>query len=410
MTRRPSQKTPRTATPSNNSESTDQISSDAESNVQDSPKSIPAGPIDKFIETLGSSGIATAVDHLRNIDPSHGSEQMAEADLVKYYISRFLPHRANSSQPDAHVSQTDQNRIAWLLKAIRSPKYSQAALVQLRKEFDQKNQLANCETVTRYLSKIDSPETLANLYLLRWQAIGHYQPRVVVSDLKRIQPRALEFGGIHGAWMNLVAESMNYTVWHVDKACAEHTEACWQEISENDQSWVADTVELLILAADQWKSMNGQWSAAIPWARNTLPETSRKIWMPVAEGISANPREALSNLDACYRSSSMAMSIFEEGLQNLSTLNSDEEAFDQPEWDETRELVAGFFKGNKNSNYAQNRISMMEFCIHNQLSPVSFAAAANSFLASNGFVSWFEVVQADGPLKCVVNACHATQI
>ena len=211
--------------------------------------------------------------------------------------------------------------------------------------------------------------------------------------------------------MNLIAESLNYTVWHEDQVCVEHSETYWEEISESDQSWLADSTELLILAADQWKKMIGPWVVAIPWARSSLPKISRGIWLPVAKAISADPHDALVKLGNYFRSYSMAMSVFEEGLQNFLTLNSDSDFHDESDWDETLQLVDAFLKGHKNAGHAwgyeSNRIPLMDFCIHNQLSPASFAVAADSFLDSSDGVSWYEVVQADGPLNCVVNACHA---
>jgi len=342
-------------------------------------------------------------------------EQISQANLATYFIARLVPGSTGKSSlnqtstNDFGILKSDLKRLSWLLKSIRSAGHSPAALDQLRIELDENYLLANCNVFNRSLDKIDDYRTLASLYRIRWQAIGHYQPRTVVEDLKKLQPRSLDFGGHQGDWLSLLSESMGYTIWHQDERCLAHNDECWREISENDQSWTSDSVELLMLGADQWRTdVTFRWSAATPWARCTLPETLRAIWMPVAQEISADPKGSLKTLNYHFQTSSMAMTLFEEGLQNLASLNTDSETVDEPEWDETRELVACYFKEIGDADYKRNRIPMMEFCILNQMSPMTFAAAANSFLAPEENVGWFELVQSDGPLRCVVNACHAT--
>ena len=395
----------------------DEMSSDsAESLSSFSSTLLKADPVEAFFDMLNSKGLNAAIMHLRNAGPSNGAQQVAKTSLIKYFVARFFPTSLTSSpsesasdQVDLGYSTADQQRIAWLLKALDSSDTSSAAMAQLRVEFDQNYRLANCESVNDYLSNVTDYRPLANFYQLRWEAIGHYHPLIVVNDLKKIQVHSLEFGGYRGEWMSLLSESMNYTLWHGDSQCVEHSRACWQEISENDQSWTADSVELLLLASDEWKEMFGganSWTAAIPWARNTLPETSRAMWMPVAQEISADPIAALKTLDYHFLLHSMAMTVFEEGLQNLVRIDS--EVVDDLPWEETRELVACCLTEFGSADYSENRIPMMEFCILNQVSPMTFAAAANSFVRFEGDNSWLDLVRRDGPLKCVVNACHVT--
>jgi len=358
------------------------------------PRPQLSSPMDRFYESLNSTGLRSAVEHLKNVDTSDGMEQISQANLATYFIARLVPGSTGKSSlnqtstTDYGILESDLKRLSWLLKSIRSAEHSPAALDQLRIELDENYLLANCNVFNRSLDKIDDYRTLASLYRIRWQAIGHYQPRTVVEDLKKLQPRSLDFGGYQGDWLSLLSESMSYTIWHQDERCLAHNDECWREISENDQSWTSDSVELLMLGADQWRmDVSFRWSAATPWARCTLPETSRAIWMPVAEEISTDPKGSLKTLNYHFQTSSMAMTLFEEGLQNLASLNTDSEG---------------------DADYRRNRIPMMEFCILNQMSPMTFAAAANSFLAPEENVGWFELVQSDGPLRCVVNACHAT--
>ena len=383
-----------------------------------SSKPLTIDPVELFFEAMEAEGLNAALPHLKNVDLSKGSNQVSKVHLLKYFIARFYPKTLGKSAAvpaskdvDLGYSQGDLKRIAWLLKALDSTATSAGAMAQLRFEFDRNYRLANCKSVVDYLAKVEDYETFAGFFKLRWEAIGHYQPQLVVRDIKTLQSRSLEFGGYRGDWLSLLTESMNYTVWQRDEKYMVHTETCWQEISANDQTWSADAVELLMLAAQDWFQMRGassRWMAVIPWARNTLPETKRNIWMPVVKEISNDPVGSLNGLDYRFRVHSMAMTVFEEGLQHLVELVGDSETVDEMPWEKTRDMVSCFLMELGTNDYAENRIPIMDFCILNQVSLMTFAAAANTFVASDESESWFDLIQRDAPLRCVVSACHAT--
>lgn len=383
-----------------------------------SSKLLQTDPIEIFFETLKSEGLKAALPQLKNVDLSKGTSQIAKTNLLKYFIGRFYPKTtgpapsaAASQDVDLGYSKGDLKRISWLLKALDSSETASAAMAQLRFEFDRNYRLANCKAVNDYLARVKDFGTLASFFKLRWEAIGHHQPWTVVHDVKTLQPRSLEFGGYRGDWLSLLAESMNYTVWQQDEQSVLHTETCWQEISTTDQNWTADAIELLMLASQEWFEMRGSassWMAVIPWARNTLPQTTRSIWMPVAKEISNDPVGSLSGLDYRFQLHSMAMTVFEEGLRNLAELESDLDATDEMPWEQTRELVSCFLMELGTNDYAESRIPMMDFCIMNQISLMTFAAAANTFVADQDSESWYDLVRRDAPLRCVVNACHIT--
>ena len=396
----------------------DAVVSQADEAVNLSSKPLTTDPVELFFEVLESRGLNAALPHLKNVDWSKGSNQVSKVNLLKYFVGRFFPKTMGKSaanpaseEVDLGYSQGDLKRVAWLLNALDSPSTSAAAMAQLRFEFDRNYRLANCKSVIDYLGKVQDFGTLAGFFKIRWEAIGHFQPQIVVHDIKTLQSRSLEFGGYQGDWLSLLTESMNYTVWQRDEKYMVHTETCWQEISANDQTWSADAIELLMLAAQDWfqmRSASSSWMAAIPWARNTLPKTKRNIWMPVAKEISNDPVGSLNGLDHRFRVHSMALTVFEEGLQNLVDLVSDSEAVDEMPWEDTRDLVSCFLMELGTNDYAESRIPIMDFCILNQVPLMTFAAAANTFVASDESESWFDLIQRDAPLRCVVNACHAT--
>ena len=382
-----------------------------------SSKPLKTDSVELFFEALNTEGVDAALAHLKKIDLAKISNQASKVNLLKYFVARFFPETAGASVADPvnegvglGYSQGDLKRIAWLLKALDSPETSAVAMAQFRFEFDRNYRLANCKSVLDYLANVQNYATLAGFFRLRWEAIGHHHPELVVRDIKTLQPRSLEFGGYRGDWLSLLTESMNYTVWQQSEKFITHAETCWQEISTNDQTWSADAIELLMLAAQEWFQMRGSasgWMAVIPWARNTLPETKRAFWMPVAKEISDDPVGSLSGLDYRFRMHSMAMTVFEEGLQHLVDLVGDSEAVDEMPWEETRDLVSCFLMELGTNDYAESRIPIMDFCIRNQLSLITFAAAANTFVMDDETEGWFDLIQRDAPLRCVVNACHA---
>ena len=367
---------------------------------------------DQFHESLKSGEIATAVSFIDQVGPSDGPAQTARANLTKYYLARFLPGPQNPLDT-ATTSDIDQKRIAALVQSLESSERYQSAYAELRFEFDRDHQLANCEAVNRFLNAHQNPQTLVELMRLRWEAIGHYDRQMVIDDWESLKPRALEFDGQSSGWIDLMAESMKYTVWHTDPRCIQHNRECWREISQSQRSWTADAVELLIFAAEEWKTMREffEWSAALPWARNSLPETSRRIWMPVAKTIASDRTKSLWKLNQLFQNYSIAMSVFEEGLGQLVTNCADNDAaWHNVGWDETRDTVACFFHKHRQADYVLSREMVLDFCVLNQIPPLNFAHAANTFLGPEATVSWSELVSKDGPLLCVYYACLATSI
>ena len=136
--------------------------------VEDVPVAtlVPNAPMDRFVETLSGQGISAAFVHLNNLDPSsHGSDQVASANLAKYFVGRFLPKslgNPDASDAKENVLRADQMRISFLLKSLENPSASFTALSQLKTEFDRNNQLANCDCLL-YTSPSPRDATLSRM-------------------------------------------------------------------------------------------------------------------------------------------------------------------------------------------------------------------------------------------------------
>jgi len=129
--------------------------------------------------------------------------------------------------------------------------------------------------------------------------------------------------------------------------------------------------------------------------------------MPVAQQISADPVGSLEQLDPWFENSSLVTSLLDDGMHLL--LKATGKDFADPGWDEARKLVACFFNERVATGYYTNRRALLEFCISNQLIPVSFSSAADSFVKSfSDQTTWHELVESDQTLNCVLQACLAT--
>ena len=365
-------------------------------------------PFEQFHNLLDSGDVATAIKAINEIEPSSGLNSVARGNLTKYFLSRFIPGligKSNSAQQvEPAVSQGELKRISWLLSSLKHRSLIYPAIDRLRIEFDNNDRLANCGPFVKCLDRCENYEVLSELYRLRWQVLGCSDWRVVLDDFESLKPRLMEFGD---GWEQLIADSMEYTVWHEADRCRKHNHECWNEISQSQNAWTADSVELLVLAAEQWKQVRGYpfLTDAIPWARNPLPNTVRRIWMPVAHSLAQDRFNSMVMLDQLYRKYSIAMSVFEEGLVAVAAQegsNSEHE-----DWDMTRETVACFFADSSFKNYTSARYAILDFCVCNQVNPIQFAHVANSFPGSNVNVSWSDIIDKDGPLNCVYNACQA---
>lgn len=382
------------------------------------PTRMESDSLDAFHEKIASGKFGEAVSLIDQMRDSPDSFQSAKANLIRYYLQRFLDDsnpsdrlHCNAEEPDGNLIESSGSaRIAWLVAAMEDHSLDAHAFEQLRQEFDRDYRLAHCRPFEEFLKRCSHSRQLVALYGLRWEAMGHFNATAVVDDVELLKPRSLEFGDSGATWTDLLAASLNYTAWQEDQRCCRHSRQSWKEISESDDGWMADSVETLMLAAQQWRRMRGlgEWTSAIPWARNTLPGRVREIWTPFAKSIAADPVGSLIVLTDQFQKHSIVMSLFEEGLQRLSSLSAPTGS--TRDWDETRRLVAGFFTNPRRARYSNNRAPLLDFCVINQIDPMLFAQAANSFQDAKSTIRWTDLVQKDGPLRCVYDASHAVGI
>lgn len=378
-------------------------------------------PFEKFQQQLAAGDVKRAVAIINQIDSSANRSVVARASMTKYFLSLFFPSASESNQHNPNLlrsqaqnraSDGELKRITRLLSALSDSRFQFLMLERLSAELETNPRLATCEPVNQFLQRCEDVEALEAVVRLRWQAIGLLDWRVVVEDFNSLKPRSLELGS---RWERLITESLEYTVWHHHAGCGKHNHDCWEEISQSTNTWAADTVELLILAAEQWQSIRPKcrWQAVFPWLRNSAPKTLRNWLLPVAIEINADRDGSLDELNILSREASLAMEIFVQGLQRLASLEADDEwlddefGSDEQDWTGLREQVACFFYDTHFYDYRVGRRSVLEFCINNQLHPFDFAQAADTFLGEQESIGWASLIRNDGPLLSVY---YASQI
>jgi len=346
-------------------------------------------PFARFHQLLKAEDLTAAEQALHQVNCAAGTTQSAQANFSKYYLSRFKQWQNESaSAPPQTISDADS-------------------------EFDWSSELADCKVFSDFLNQLQNQQVIRQLYPLRWQAIGSQDWHSVVEDVSAIKSRLSEFGG---SYHFLLAESMKYTVWHSDDRCLAHNNACWEEISCQD-GWLADSTEVLILAAEQWKEAptDFPYVQEIPMANCSLPNTALQTWLPIAESLAQNPKASLYDLDGYYRTHPIMMSVFAQGLTTLAAQTRT--SIGQQSWESLTKIVARFFDWQSRhrvirdyhefSNYRSARVPILNFCIDNHINPFTLGQQASQFVKNSKAPTWHRIIQNDGPLQCVYNACRS---
>ena len=373
--------------------------------------SSPADPFDQFHDTLEQNRLADALAIIEQVDTSKGPRVVGRANLTAYYISHLFPpgsRGAGDEQADALVESdppVSQQRFDWLMRAVADPGLRFPALERLNLEVDLDPTLATSASFDQFLASCDDAELLSAVYRLRWQSLGPKNFQTILADFQQLRPRSLLFGD---HWEILIADSMEYTVWNNDPACRDHNQGCWDEISQNHDGHLADSVETLILAAEEWNRMEvgHDWASLIPDARNQLPSMLKRQWLPAARSIASDLRASLAELGRMQQNGPLAMGIFQQGLERLSGILCPSRS--DIDWDDARELVACFFAGSTSVDYLLVRREIAEFCIENRIDLLKFGYLADSLQSETAVVAWSETLCRDTPLNCLFHAGRIT--
>ncbi len=382
----------------------------ARSNVENSATTIgnpnAGDPFARFYQLLKSEDLSAAEAALYHISCATGTTNSVQANFFKYYLSRFKQWQNESAtlpQLPQTSSRADSDRIGWLLNIFEdAPRYHAFAIHMLTEEFDSSPELADGDVFNDFLNQLENQYTIRQLYPLRWQAIGGQNWPLVIEDVSAIKSRSSEF---NGTYYFLLAESMKYTVWQSDQRCIDHNEQCWEEISTCAGGWVADSTEILMMAAQQWKTPpdNFPYVQEIPKANCSLPNTAIQIWRPVAESLAQNRKASLYDLDGHYRTHPLMMSVFAQGLATLA--NHTRNSVAKRDWDSLSRLVLRFFSRYEFPDFRSARIPILNFCIDHQISPSTLGQQTSRFLKDPESPTWDRIIRNDGPLNCIFNAC-----
>ena len=96
------------------------------------------------------------------------------------------------------------------------------------------------------------------------------------------------------------------------------------------------------------------------------------------------------------------------GDAKLTTLaNHTRNSVGKRDWESLSRLVLRFFNRHEFPNFRSARIPILNFCIDHQISPSTLGQQTSRFLKDPESPTWDSIIQNDGPLNCVFNACQS---
>ena len=331
-----------------------------------------------------------------------GNRDKQAAGFAHYFMDRVAPSR--------NTEENVVRRIQTLLDFVRDPNLRENAGHFLANEFINNPGLAALRSVESFVRECQNIELSAEVAQLRWKAIGQKKPVEVGMDLKSLAPHSLDYGD---RWIHLISSAMEYTVWCPTPFCKSHNQTCWNWLKD-DQSGVADMVELLILAAEEIKRPMTAWGTneiarLVPLARTGFPSRMKEDWHPTAEKINSVRAEALTLLTELFDKSSIAISVFQSGMERYANFCSSKDRFNR-EYELIQDQVWYFLKSSLGwTDYASKRLSIVNFCIENRIHPDTFGMITDESIPDSSAFRWYDMLNADVPLTCIYHAGIACQ-
>lgn len=363
-------------------------------------------PFAALQRNLTAGNFQQAIHTINRLDKNSFPQYEHRANLTRYYLAKFFPKslatpKASENKKKEQTAElAAQKRMVLLLKSLGG-ELDDPAIERLTEEFDARPQLAVSKPVNRFLNQCRNFHLMLQVCRLRWRAIGHSKPQVVIDDIRCLQPHSLMSSE---SWPGILAESMEFTVWRTGAVYRQHNEASWQEIAESKNDWIADDIETLILASEQYHNMANEheWLSVVPFSRSMLPNQRKSKWRPVVQQLANDDCNVLVALTGVHKKAALVLNAFEQGLRNLfNELHPDETV---QTIDGLRDGVACFMQQVVARGYAYSRYEIARFCGLNQIDPIDLARVASTFhddSASHDGTSWVETIRRDTPLLCV---------
>ena len=333
-------------------------------------------------------------------------ERSRDRNLAEY--SQYFLQRAST---DRQTLVQSEKRIGILLRCLNHPRFYQNSLFYLSNEFKNQPVLATLDVVSDMIANSSNQKCTHDLARLRWKAGGIENPQLVVSDMSHLR-KQFSKDVKHSA-----AEALEYTIWSRSTTFNEHNEACLHMVNDTE-SPLADLADMLSLSANEMSEKSitlwetGDVSLLIPLARTGFDSEMTNKWRPAISTINSKRMKSLEKLQSLETRFPFSVSIFCSGLKRFAMNETDSDYANYPSQDILRKEVATLLRRPGTIGFdAKHKITVAEFCIENQISPVTFGQLLDRFRTSNPEnLFWREVFQKDTALNCVYYAGIAAQL
>ncbi len=356
--------------------------------------------IDRFWELAGRGLLEEAVSIVPKITSKKDRDQIS---FSEYFFRRTASDRTKI--------ESCRYRIELRVKCLEHPQLGQNAFFYLASELDADPELAKLDVIEEFINS--SPPTVRTheLARLRWCAVGHQHPELVVSDMSTLM-NDFSRDAQHSA-----SEAIEYTIWHRQSDFEEFIQRC-QQLLEDSQSELADWVDLLVVSAKELDTATGLWNlelfkSLIPGSRTGFKSHLANEWRPMIKALCSKKRlRILDKLDSVVESIPVSMTIFLAGLMRLSQIGWEVGYSGPPPIDHTRTEVSSFLSAHQFQVYdRQARDSILTFCIEHHIAPQAFGAIADQFVHYNeANLLWSEILRRDTSLNCLFHASLAQHI
>ena len=212
---------------------------------------------------------------IRVIPQIESRQDRESAEFYRYYFERLKFNAQDRTQ--------SVNRLKILLNFLTHSSHGGQAYRLLSNELESNPSLADNSLFTDFMRETKYAGKAVDVAALRWKALGSRHPSMVLDDVELLARFSIDLGN---RWSYMIADAMEYTVWHDSNECREFNQKCWDDLSEA-RTGFEDQIELLIFASEQCRTPThvlgfGRANQLIRESRTGFDRWMDKSWFDLA--------------------------------------------------------------------------------------------------------------------------------
>lgn len=303
----------------------------------------------------------------------------------------------------------------WLVEGLRLARLSGPLLELYRRELSASPDEAVSSRCGALVDGKPHVRGLVQLLTWRWRSCARiHRHELIVQDLDRVRTR-LVFED-EASWCRLLILACELLAFCRLAALRARRTQFVAELKElthlhQDFSDEFDRLDLLEESAQGWgnlleaKTIPDQWKEMIPLSWTCDWDDLRGPLLSLLSAIASNPPAALQSLDLIANHQPAAATQLGQLIHRYWRETLDGAEPPERDWDAAVEAASVFLQARQMFDYVQMRGEMLLFCLHETISPLTFAAAADHTELRTG--SFQDRVRSDGPVQNIYVACQA---